>query len=338
MVALSGISPNFRHGGQTTANSIDMKYLAVVFPMLFSFLLPAQQVVDRSIPSEGMISLSEQIAIPKVDRGYTLWLPDSGPIAGMVVFTHPRRDTTGRDTLIDYALSRQLAVLYATTENRLEFFFESERMQEIEEYIHEAIATYRIPADRLLYCGMSLEGTRALKLAIFGQSAQSAHRLKPKAIALCDAPLDMVRFHREMVKSRELHFHPIAANEGAWVSDYLERNLGGSPAENLSAYLQYSPYSYTAGGSPDLRLLRDIAIRAYTEPDVNWWIETRRKDYYGMNAIDLAALVNELRILGNERAELIVTRAKGKLPDGTRHPHSWSIVDEKELIDWFLAL
>ena len=57
-----------------------------------------------------------------------------------------------------------------------------------------------------------------------------------------------------------------------------------------------------------------------------------------MNAIDLAALVNELRILGNERAELIVTRARGKLPDGTRHPHSWSIVDEKELIDWFLAL
>lgn len=57
-----------------------------------------------------------------------------------------------------------------------------------------------------------------------------------------------------------------------------------------------------------------------------------------MNAIDLAALINELKILDNRRAELIITHDKGYLPDGTRHPHSWSIVDEKELIDWFVEM
>ncbi|MEL6972934.1 MAG: hypothetical protein AAFZ63_11010 [Bacteroidota bacterium] len=64
----------------------------------------------------------------------------------------------------------------------------------------------------------------------------------------------------------------------------------------------------------------------------------RGKDYYAMNAIDLAALVNALRVCSHQKVTLITTRDKGYLPDGTRHPHSWGIVDEKDLIDWFLSL
>jgi len=32
----------------------------------------------------------------------------------------------------------------------------------------------------------------------------------------------------------------------------------------------------------------------------------------------------------------MITYDKGYHPDGTRHPHSWSIVDNKDLIHWFL--
>ena len=57
-----------------------------------------------------------------------------------------------------------------------------------------------------------------------------------------------------------------------------------------------------------------------------------------MNAVDLAALVNQLKILGSKKAELIITAGKGIREDGSRHPHSWSIVDENELIEWFTRL
>ena len=57
-----------------------------------------------------------------------------------------------------------------------------------------------------------------------------------------------------------------------------------------------------------------------------------------MNATDLAALVNELKIMGNPEAELITTQNKGYRQDGSRHPQTWNIVDEKELIDWFIGL
>jgi hypothetical protein len=180
---------------------------------------------------------------------------------------------------------------------------------------------------------MSLEGTRAMKQAMFTNDPDSKYKLKPKAIVICDSPLDMVRFHKEMVKAKKLNFNPVTANEGTWVSGYLESNLGGTPENKFHSYVEYSPYCYSDDSIKNFLNFEDIAIRAYTEPDVNWWIETRRKDYYSMNSIDLAALINELKIAGNENAELIITNNKGYLPDGTRHPHSWSIVDEKEMID-----
>lgn len=316
-----------------------MRARLVLLAVLLSIgCLPAQRVINKQWPAQGNIQLTDEIAIPTVDRGYTLWLPDTGKIEGLIVFTHSRRDTAEADFIIEYALSRQLAVLYATTENRLEFFFEPAKMREIEGYIQEVVTQYGVPEGHLLYCGMSLEGTRALKLALFGQSAKSEFKLQPRAIAICDAPLDMVRFHREMVKARELQFTPVTANEGTWVSGYLERHLGGTPQDTLAAYLDYSPYSNYGQEGHKLDLFNEIAIRCYTEPDVQWWMETRGKDYYAMNALDLAAFVNALNLNGHPNAELIITHDRGFLPDGTRHPHSWSIVDERELIDWFMDL
>jgi len=61
-----------------------------------------------------------------------------------------------------------------------------------------------------------------------------------------------------------------------------------------------------------------------SKTDVEWWIENRRQDYYGMNSIDCAGAINDLRILGNTRAQLIGTTNKGFRENGTRHPHSWS--------------
>ena len=45
----------------------------------------------------------------------------------------------------------------------------------------------------------------------------------------------------------------------------------------------------------------------------------------------------ELNQLGNLKANLILTQNKGfRKPDNNRHPHSWSIVDNDELIVWLL--
>jgi hypothetical protein len=60
----------------------------------------------------------------------------------------------------------------------------------------------------------------------------------------------------------------------------------------------------------------------------------RNGDYYGLNTLDAASLVMHLRRLGNNKAELIVTTGRGYRADGTRHPHSWSIVNQPEFASW----
>jgi len=305
--------------------------------LLIPSLITAQKVINVGYPSEGNIVLSKKMTVPKIKSGYTLWLPKENS-KGVVVFFDGNLDTVNKPPIIDLAFKDKLAVLFVTTNNPVEFLFEELKMKELEGYVQEAITKYNIPKDNILYCGMSLAGTRALKLAAFSQTLQSTYKLMPKAIAICDAPLDMVRNYHECKKASDLNLNPVGASESEWVSSYIRSNLKGTPEEALNVYISYSPFCYTAENGGNARAFKNIYLRCYTEPDVNWWIENRGRDYYGMNAIDLAALVNQLKISGSKKAELITTTGKGIREDGSRHPHSWSIVDEKELIEWFTGL
>lgn len=255
----------------------------------------------------------------------------------MIVFFDAYRDTATKTPFIDLALKYQLATLFVTTSNQVEFLFDQSKMKELEGYIYEAVKKHNIPKDNMLYCGMSLGGTRALKMAAFSQTMQSTYKLIPKAIAICDAPLDMVRNYNECKKASDLNLNPVGASESEFVSSYIKSNLKGTPQHAMEAYIKYSPFCYTAENGGNAKAFKNIYLRCYTEPDVNWWIENRGRDYYGMNAIDLAGLVNQLKILGSKKAELITTTGKG-FQNGKRHPHSWSIVDENEMVEWFARL
>ena len=128
-----------------------MKYFITIALLWFSTFCLSQKVINIEHPTTGNIQLTENLSIPTINSGYTLWLPEK-EVKGMVVFLNPRRDTLNSELVINYSLWNQLAVLYVTTDNRFEFFFEEEKMQEVENYLHEVIETYRIPKDNLLYC------------------------------------------------------------------------------------------------------------------------------------------------------------------------------------------
>jgi hypothetical protein len=114
------------------------------------------------------------------------------------------------------------------------------------------------------------------------------------------------------------------------------RLIGCSQAPAKCRGLENLPNSPTTsekdGGNA--RLLKDLPVRLYTERDVVWTIEHIGRDYYTLNAMDQAALVLQLRTLGDTSAELITTTGKGYRPPGTRNPHSWTIVDEPALAEW----
>ena len=114
--------------------------------------------------------------------------------------------------------------------------------------------------------------------------------------------------------------------------------MGGTPQTALENYHRISPYSLSDTTQSAIKNLVNIPIRVYIEPDIQWWLNERGTDVWGVNILDCSALINELNKLGNQNAVLITTQNKGfRRPEHKRHPHSWSIVDNNELIDWLLS-
>lgn len=197
----------------------------------------------------------------------------------------------------------------------------------------DAAARLQLREGAVVLGGASLGGTGAVRYTQHCVIA-ACGAATPVAVFAVDAPLDMERLWNATNQ---------VVQRGAPESNLLESRallarlvevLGGPPGDASAVYLSRSPFSYFAPQGGNARLLVDIPVRLYTEPDIDYWIRERRYDYYNINAFDAAALVNRLLILGNRRAELIVTMGRGYEPDGTRNPHSWSIVDEEALADW----
>jgi hypothetical protein len=316
-----------------------IKALPLSFFFLFtllSFFASGQKIVSTLQYEEGTHQYGEGFSLGKTPFGYTLLLPENEPPRGFLVFFHAQPTDAPLDSIAQYALEKRIGVAYLATDNRLEFFFEKEKMEEVANYLVEIVDQYPATAPNLLFAGMSLEGTRALKLTRYLYQNKQ-YSLAPNAILICDAPLDMLRFYTAAKKAAEGNFQAVAANEGSWVMQYLQRSLG-TPEKNREAYLAYSPYSYQQMDNDYLAYLDYVHLWAYTEPDVQWWMETRRKSYYEMNSVDLAGLVNELNIRGNQNARLFTTQNKGVRPDGSKHPHSWSIVEDKKVMEEFAGL
>ncbi|MDH3652001.1 MAG: hypothetical protein OEQ53_20105, partial [Saprospiraceae bacterium] len=188
------------------------------------------KMVDfREAYDSAQIIMTPSITMPSEEAGYTLLLPD-GKIQGLIVSFNSGRDTShiGYEMRIyEPAIAADVAIAFITTGNRFEFLFEEKRYAQLDGYLDEIINNHPIPKDRLLFIGMSLAGTRALKFSLWCANRKSSSDIKPRAVAICDAPLDFVRFWDDGNIATQYQSNPISASEASWVNTALEKNLGG---------------------------------------------------------------------------------------------------------------
>ena len=121
--------------------------------------------------------------------------------------------------------------------------------------------------------------------------------------------------------------------EGAMVVALLDSTLG-NPADSAMNYELRSPVTMNQAS---IAPLKDLPFRLYTEPDTAWWRINRGDRYEDMNASYLEKLHQQLIAAGSNTSELILTEGRG-IQHGRRHPHAWSIVEEKDLVRWVLGL
>lgn len=206
----------------------------------------------------------------------------------------------------------------------------------LDDVIAATLKRYRLSPDRVAIGGFSAGGTLAVRYA---QVAFEQNRaVKPRAVFAGDSPLDLLHFYQNELREIEADCpaSKMGKNEAEYVLPLLRRDLGGTPDTARAAYVAHSGFSPDAPEGGNARFLKTVPVRCYAEPDFEWHSRERCRNMFDSNVLDLGGLVSKLRHLGNARAELILTQNRGYRSDGTRHPHSWSIIEAEACANWLV--
>lgn len=195
----------------------------------------------------------------------------------------------------------------------------------------DAINRFGIPQGKVVMGGYSMGGLFSLRYAEMAVAETGRTVLKPAAVFSCDGPCDLTSLYNNF--RRKLGKFP-GAGEPLYGMRIMELACGGTPEEQPGKYEYYSCYSHGKEAGGNARFLKNVPVRIYADVDPNWWMEFRAVDMYDLNALDQSAMILLLREMGNSRADFINSPGKGRRLEGTRHPHSWNIVDGKECMEW----
>lgn len=239
-------------------------------------------------------------------------------------------DTRSESTITDEAVANGVAVLLMDFDRHL-LLSDAERT-EVLDVIARAVQEHGLVGGNTFIGGFSSGGNVSLLLA--KALLQAPHPpLTLKGVFAVDSPLDLMQLYAASERRVARTSAPVPPDEARMVLALLDSALG-APAANAAAYEARSPLTPSAANAA---LFKHLPVRFYTEPDTAWWRVNRGMSYADLNAFALQRIHAALQAAGNSRAEYTTTTDRG-IQHGHRHPHAWSIVDGKGLVQWVLAL
>lgn len=201
----------------------------------------------------------------------------------------------------------------------------------------QVVMEHEVSKENFFLCGLSNGGMISLTYAIHSVRDSSTY-IKPKGIIGLDPILDFARFYRYCEREIARNYNPAGTAEAQWFFNVYNQVYGGPPDSFPQKYIDASTFSFGAENGGNANYLRDIGILMYSDLDLDHLINKRQRNLYDWNGIDIVAFVNQLKINGNTNAEVVISQNKGIRLDGTKHPHSWSIMDTDKTIKWILKL
>ena len=213
------------------------------------------------------------------------------------------------------------------------FYLDSIAQLNLKTLVPDVLTKYRVPPEHFIIGGHSAGGNAALLYAARAFRSTNEAYVRPAAAFGIDPPLDMKRFRNTVLHEIEINFRK---NNVSGMKKFLadfEKLFGGSPETQANQYQKYSAYYRDANEGGNIKYLKTLPIRLYCDPDVNWAIDNLRVGYEHLNASDQSACIAQLKLLGNENAELITNLGKGYFGK-TRHPHAMSQLDSKAFLSW----
>lgn len=216
--------------------------------------------------------------------------------------------------------------------NQKLFLTESEKNQ-YAKYLNSVFDKNKVKKENVFMGGFSSGGNVALLLSSY--LIKNHNPIQPKGLFVVDSPVDLEQLYHNAQKDVAANIHPDAVEEGRFLIALFEKELG-KPEENQGKYKVASPYLISGNSVENIQYLKGIKTRFYCEPDLDWQQKNRGRKFEDLNALMLKKANESLHNLGNQNTEYIETKNRGIRANGKKHPHSWNLVEQEELVKWMV--
>ena len=316
---------------------LQMQKLFIIFFVLTCLSCSGQKTEKVIVFHEDPFDLYANFDKDSTTLFYEVIIPSAKPVGVLVILGGTYDlipDIKKQITLHTLAAKKNLLIIfpsinYGTTKSFAEYHF-------LDTIFQQVVKKYKVPKDKFVIGGFSGGGMLALSYAERANKFKDSTYIVPKAVFGVDPPVDYAHLWDHCVNDIERNVSDMAVQESKAIMEEYIREFGGSPKEHPENYIEYSIYSHSEKDGGNAKYLINTPVLIYTEPDVMWQLKNRQRDFYDMNCLDQSAMINFLQLHANKNSELITTHNKGRRLDGRRHPHSWSIMDSQQCLNWIM--
>ena len=271
-----------------------------------------------------------------IEEGYELSIPAEEVKAVLVLFGgYPEspKDVKEQFNILPIAKKNQVAVLIMNYNQKL--YLEEGEKKQLAERLLGILKEHKLPLYNLYIGGFSSGGNVSLLLSSYIMGHPELD-FNPKGVFIVDSPIELSALYFSAEKNLENNFSKPSVAESTWIIEQFTTQFG-NPHLDLSKYEHHSVFTLKTDNTHNISELKNTKIRLYTEPDTLWWQQNRMAAYEQTNAFYIKNLAESLKAKQFKDVVYIATENKGYRANGERHPHSWSIVDEKNLMQWILS-
>jgi pimeloyl-ACP methyl ester carboxylesterase len=300
---------------------------------LFFILIIASTLYSQSVKK---IVLDEKDSV----SGYYLAVePQGNLITGVLVllpgFGMNAESIFPESKLYNVAYINNILTITFAEGNKL--YADSIVQSKLNAVLEDVIRKYKVSPEKFVLSGYSAGGIVALRYVELCNEFPDKYPIKPKGIFTVDSPPDIFTIWDNLEESYKNKYSLMAYNEAVNVMKYV-KNDHGVPRENIALYSKLTPFSMDKKYGDNEKYLKNTPVRVYHDVDIAWRLINSTQSVRDDNYYITSELIKRLLIMGNKKAEFMQSFQTGYRSDGRRHPHSWSIVNEVECIQWIKGL
>ncbi len=320
-------NPVIKKGRTMRMKTVYIKFLIII---LFAFKNTGAQTIKKIILDEKDI-YSGHYLIVEPENAESI----SGVLVLIAGFGQIPENTPPETKIHTNAYSNNILTLFIAGGNKL--YADSITTSKVTTIIEDVLSRYKVNKNTFVLGGFSAGGMIAMRYVELCYEFPHKFPVQPKGIFTVDSPIDIFTIYEQLEDNVENNYSEIAVEEAVGAIKLINADYG-IPRENISTYGKLTAFSMNKEYGQNEKYLKNIAVRTYHDVDIAWRIKNRNQTVHRSNYEVTAELINRLVLMGNTKAEFIQTFQTGYRSNGQRHPHSWSIVDPVDLIQWAKGL